>query len=331
MAILDSVHFCLAKGWWVFPLLPKSKLPNARFVAQGVKNASNDPKQIAEWWKSEPEGNFGIALGPSKLVVLDVDSGLNNLDEARRWATHNQVPHTFIVRTGRRSSFGIQFYFTGCVPNKPYEFQGVTGEVRSAGYYVVGPGSIHPDSGQPYSVLRDAAPAQVPSFIFNLANRKVPRPIGDETEKVSPSFRHYYLMERARELHFAGLDGAGLEAAITSLYFTRCERDSAKDGRIGREAGEIVQWIHDHPAVYPLQPNDFRTLRHAEKDPKVKLAFSGQLDLFDGSPEAAFQYLVTGLRTLGANVDQIKRIVAISNLSVLLEPPSYITEEKAGL
>src|SRR6516225_10610028 len=40
----------------------------------GVKDASNDPKQISAWWVQWPDANVGIATGAvSTLVVIDID------------------------------------------------------------------------------------------------------------------------------------------------------------------------------------------------------------------------------------------------------------------
>lgn len=191
------------------------------------------------------------------------------------------------------------------------------GEIRSTGYYVVGPGSIHPDSGEPYTILADRPLAPVPSFVLRLSGFVAPRPQADSTEKVEPSGRHYYLVARGRELHFAGLAGKGLEDAIRWLYFNRCERDGAKDERIahGGEARDIAKWIEDHPALYPLETRDFIALRHAEKDDeKVKAAWSGQLNLFNNSADEAFDYLAAALRQRGSGEPQVERIVSASPL-----------------
>lgn len=317
--MLHWANFALAKGWYIFPCGPRKKTPNGSLVKNGVKDASNNPDTIAEWWAEEPEGNYGIALGPSGLTILDVDRGLEDVDAARAWAIRNQLPATFAVRTGRRTSFGVQFYFKGASQNKPYSHDGMEGEVRSNGYYVLGPGCVHDVSGERYEILRNAPLAPVPSLVYTLSTRRVPRPQGDSEELIEPSFRHYFLVERARELFYAGLDGDGLEAAIVWLYTNRCMRDSNKDSRIAdREAAEIALWVKEHPSEYPLQQRDFIALRLAEKDPKVKMAWSAQLELFP-SAESAADYLIDALRASGCGKDQVKRILSASPLRYRLE------------
>lgn len=111
----------LERGWYIFPCKPKSKHPNGELVPNGVNGATNDKGIVWEWFDREPNGNYGIALGPSKLTVLDIDEGCPNLNAAREWVTRNQLPNTFTVRTGRRTSLGLQLYFEGCVANKPYQ------------------------------------------------------------------------------------------------------------------------------------------------------------------------------------------------------------------
>lgn len=329
--IIKAANYCLAKGWWVFPLGVKSKLPHPRLSPNGVKNASNDPRQIAEWWEQEPNANYGVACGPSGLTVMDLDTGLPTLDDARAWVTKLQLPNTFVVRTGRRTSCGLQLYFSGTVPNKPFKHEGVGGEIRSAGYYVAGAKSIHPDSGEPYEILREIAPAPIPGLIYHLVGIKTPRPTGEDTELIAPSQRHYYLVERGRELFFAGLDGDGLKQAMISLYTTRCKHDPAKNARIPKEVEDIIYWIKKNPPIFPLQPGDFRTIRYAEKDPKVKAAYDCQLELFDGNREKAFDYLTLSLRSLGANVDQIKRIIGSSPLGFTeSDAPSYVNDDSSN-
>lgn len=42
-------------------------------TAHGVRDASVKKSQSRRWWRSAPNGNIGIAVGASKLLVLDVD------------------------------------------------------------------------------------------------------------------------------------------------------------------------------------------------------------------------------------------------------------------
>lgn len=325
----DWALWALAKGMWVFPCKPREKQPNGALAPHGVKDASNDVAQINRWWQCEPNSNYGVALGPSNITVLDIDTGLADLEAARRWFKRNQLPPTLTVRTGRRPGFGLQLYYRGAVPNKPYEHEGVSGEIRSGGYYVCGPGSIHP-SGEAYAILAERSLAPVPGLIERLARKAIPRPTGATTEKVSPSNRHYYFIERARELHFTGLTGDGLVAALRWLYEHRCVRDAAKDTRVFNtdELAGVAQWVEEHPAEYPLQPRDFIVLRHAEKDELTQHAWVGNVSKFGGDGEEALAYLIRRLSALGCGQEQIQRIIAVSPLWSMTreEVPDYVKE-----
>lgn len=312
MTLLDWAIDAHTRGFAIFPCRPKAKQPA---TMNGVKDATKDIEKIKAWWEENPDYNIGVALGPSNLTVLDMDTGIADLDAAREWVRRNQLPNTFTVRTGRRTSFGLQLYFSGTVQNRPYDHDGVSGEIRSSGYYVVGPGSIHPDSSEPYVILADRKLAPVPDLVNRLSRFVLPRPQGKSQEKVTPSCRHYYFVERGRELYFAGLTGEGLHAALKWLYENRCVRDPQKDDRVARgELKEIGQWIEQHPPEYPLEPRDFMALHHAEKDPMTQQAWAGQLNFFDNNPDKALDYLIHRFDSIGCNREQIYRVIGASPL-----------------
>ena len=58
------------RGWAVFPCRPGDKRPA---VDRWEQRACNDPDLVARYWPSSRH-NFGIATGPSGLVVLDLDN-----------------------------------------------------------------------------------------------------------------------------------------------------------------------------------------------------------------------------------------------------------------
>jgi hypothetical protein len=58
-------------GWHVIPVVPNGKIPATQ---HGVKDATTNPEQIAQWWAQNPDFNIGIAAGErSGIVVFDVD------------------------------------------------------------------------------------------------------------------------------------------------------------------------------------------------------------------------------------------------------------------
>ncbi|MFZ0232408.1 MAG: bifunctional DNA primase/polymerase [Candidatus Acidiferrales bacterium] len=159
--LLDYALGAVHRGWYVFPCWPKSKAPATE---HGYKDSSNDEAQIRAWWTQNPIYNIGIDLGRSNLVVFDFDKVLP-------FGIHANAA-TYTVRTGRDAAKnngipGTQIYYTGSAKTHGFDKDGnpveakdgktnSVGEVRSRGALVVGAGSIHPLSGNPYTVLLDA-------------------------------------------------------------------------------------------------------------------------------------------------------------------------------
>jgi len=70
MRLAKAAAAYAANGWAVFPLKQGEKVPA---VKHGVKEATTDAGQVADWW-AKREWNIGVACGqPSDLFVLDVD------------------------------------------------------------------------------------------------------------------------------------------------------------------------------------------------------------------------------------------------------------------
>lgn len=310
----------LQRGFHIFPCKPREKKPHGGLAPNGVKDATADLALVEKWWQVCPDANPAVALGPSNLTVLDADSGLETIQQAKAWRDRNKLPQTLAVRTGRRTSFGLQLYFRGLSPNRPYFHDGVKGEVRSDGYYVLAPGAVHPVSLEAYTVLHDAAPAPVPELVTRLTKATLPRPTGpiEKAELVGESMRHYYLVERARELHFAGLAEDALVKALEWLYFHRCERDRAKDERVRHgELKDVADWVEKHPVDWRLEPRDFAQLRFLEKRfPTAAAAWASTAADYKEPEhvESALNQIQDSLRTIGCSQDQITRIMKESPL-----------------
>ena len=91
--------------------------------------------------------NVAIACGPSGLVVVDEDRPGGFKEFANDWG--QTIPPTFTVRTGK----GRHFYFEqgeARLTNSPGPLATYGCDVRGIGGNVVGPGSVHPDSGARY-------------------------------------------------------------------------------------------------------------------------------------------------------------------------------------
>lgn len=136
----------ILRGCKVFPCSPGTKDPA---TPNGWKDASDDPKQIAEWMRINPDFNWAVACGPSGLFVYDIDlAGLdwwNKLLE-RDPKIKAAVDAAFQVRTPKG---GLHVYFKGEGPSTASRIaEGIDtrggfmrdGKMVSGGYVIL-PGS----------------------------------------------------------------------------------------------------------------------------------------------------------------------------------------------
>jgi hypothetical protein len=90
------------RGWHVFPLATRSKLPAiaAKFGGRGVLDATPDEAKARSWWNINNTYNIGIATGIG-FWAMDVDprhGGDETLIALER--QHGDLPHTVIGLTG---------------------------------------------------------------------------------------------------------------------------------------------------------------------------------------------------------------------------------------
>jgi hypothetical protein len=183
----DSVRCALwaeRRGWFVHPLRPDDKAP---LWGDWEHRATRDPDVIRSWPKRTT--GYGIACGPSRLVVIDGDvpktdtppppaEGIRDgLDMLAYLAEQRQASidwATFQVTTGRNGSHlyyqapeGVKLRNTAYDPRRdPSTYLGWCIDTRAAGGYVVGPGSVV--SGKRYTTLHSGAPAALPGWILVL-------------------------------------------------------------------------------------------------------------------------------------------------------------------
>jgi hypothetical protein len=148
-------------------------------VQDWERRACSDPETVAAYWPSDRH-NIGIACGPSRLVVLDLDAhgelpeewqlpgvsdGKDVLTQICEWAGM-PWPSTYTVAT---PSNGWHLYFAvpdGSQVRNSASLIGPQVDVRANGGYVVGAGSTV--GGKAYEVLDAAVPALLPAWIARL-------------------------------------------------------------------------------------------------------------------------------------------------------------------
>ena len=197
------------RGWSVFPCRPRDKRPavpdhaerdckRAGLCANGHRGweqlACADPDRVARHW---PGGaNVGIACGPSRLVVVDLDAhgvlpqewqlpglvdGRDVFAQLADWAGQ-PWPSTFTVAT---PTGGWHCYFTAPTTPEVRNSAGLLGpqiDVRARGGYVVAAGSVlddraYPDKpelaalvkgGKPYAVVDNTDAIPLPPWLVRL-------------------------------------------------------------------------------------------------------------------------------------------------------------------
>lgn len=256
---IDWALAAAARGWPVLPL--NGKVPRND---NGSRGATKSVPKIREWWSRWPDANIGIATGSaSGLVVIDIDGpdgelGIRNLE-----GRLGPLPVGYYVTTAR----GRHVYLTippGVqVPNRAKIAPEV--DVRGEGGYVVGPGSVHPDTGEIYeqhgenpssapaswldwvvSRPERTDPAQPKSSPDNAYRRNLLRKAIMRMESAAEGERNDRLNAEAYACAQYGIDRALAEAELTAA--------AARAGLVGPEVAKTFGSGWKSGAAHPKEP-----------------------------------------------------------------------------
>ncbi len=141
-------------GFGFVKLKARTKIP----FEQDWQNKPYSFTDIQTW--IDQGGNYGVQGGYSRLVIIDADTP----EIADILA--NKFPETLTVKTPRQ---GFHYYFFCDGIDKKIVLKKDTpekkddhfGEIIAKGSQVVAPGSIHPDTGTTYEVIKDLEIAEV--------------------------------------------------------------------------------------------------------------------------------------------------------------------------
>jgi len=178
--------------------------------------------------------NYGVGGRHSNLVILDIDS-FQNEAAFNDWMVKHNLPETFAVRSGKRfdkktglPAFGVHLYYQGQVNDTTLPFSDAYGEVKSAGGFVVGAGSRHPDSGELYEILKDIPIVPLPESVRAMLTEPKPNPkasgiIISSNPKTPAGERWKTLQRKAGALRNVGLNEDGIYDALKSYALDHFE------------------------------------------------------------------------------------------------------------
>ena len=155
------------------------------------------------------KGNYGIVLGPTDLVV-DVDprnGGDKSFDLLMRDIRALKVPDTYTVHTG---GGGAHFYFKKppavAINKKIKDYPGL--DFLSAGCFVVGPWSIHPETGKPYIIFNGDVDSiqEAPTELVNIV-RTSRKQVEDKPIEYSQSRARFISYLETAPIAISGANG----------------------------------------------------------------------------------------------------------------------------
>jgi Bifunctional DNA primase/polymerase, N-terminal/AAA domain/Primase C terminal 1 (PriCT-1) len=303
------------RGWYVFPCWPKTKKP---MTNDGFKSASRDEQQIRAWWTKSSDANVAIATGASGLTVLDIDEGINDWNGLVAFCHREKIQDTLVVRTGRRPGFGYQLYFKGAVKSIAWKDGEVSGDIRGTTGYVMAAGSIHPDSGEAYTVERAAEPAETPFYVEDLKSAPIAGNLGgtnpaflDDGQKIS-DHRNVSMISILGKRRGEGLDDEALRVYALELNDARFDPPLGED-----ELEKLITNACKFPTPEPLP--EITIGKHVTDSPQEPVDwrehYHTRLEM-ETTPPPVFLIdgflLADSMTAIAAPVGQRKSIIALN-------------------
>jgi Bifunctional DNA primase/polymerase, N-terminal/AAA domain len=164
---LEIAQPLAARGFRVFPLVPKEKMPVKMSWGDHFDAATTDTAALEQWDAEVPRANVGISPDENFCFLeTDDEAALREAcadlppevwDTARVSARDNRS--YFIFRQTMRTRKAGNMTLTREGKDNLFEF-------KQHRVYVTGPGSIHPKTGKPYGVEWRTIPA-MPDVLLN--------------------------------------------------------------------------------------------------------------------------------------------------------------------
>lgn len=272
--LLAAALWYARHDWYIFPLKPRSKEPLPG--THGVKDATNDEKQIRAWWAEHPDANIGGACGPSKITVIDVDGdkgGTDSWAELRASYTIDDKTPTSLTASGEHLIYRNP---PGVSTRNTTGKLGAGLDTRGDGGYIVLPPSIHP-SGIEYRWEETYRPNEramlpLPPVLVSLLNkpsRNGYAPPHDDADTVPEGGRNAFLTSWAGRLRRGGANEDEIAVTLRALNTNRCQ-PPLSDGEVEGIAASVARYRPEDPvqangASAPAQSFNLTDLGNAER------------------------------------------------------------------
>ena len=236
----------LSTKFSIIPIHPNSKAPIEKGWQQWC--LEKRPFKEFDFRKMNFNGeiqvlNAGIATGPaSGVIVVDIDDpeGFQQWTKARH--IDNPLPVTFTVKSGGKSD---HFYYQYPIDGNEYKKRNIKGifDILGIGAQAIAPGSIHPKTGNQYSIKNQLPISEAPKWVLELLLKKdniheiqleqiQPQPaIQTTTQMALPTKNSNTIFQGERNSKLASLAGTmrekgmsqeSIEAALLKENSVRC-------------------------------------------------------------------------------------------------------------
>ncbi len=293
MNLIDHALDLAAKGFYVFPCMPNSKIPALKDFPNV---ATRDEAQIRLWWRKYPNNNIGIFTGKyngagEALLALDVDNkGVKKGDEEllRLELGGLYLPKTFEQVTptgGRHLVFKVKDAVTGGA-----NVLGPGLDIRSYGQYIIGAGSkIGGKNYYYFDVEVKDAPEDFLAH-FRKAKEKSPKEtveINVDQSRAIERAKKYLLEEAPRAIEGMGGDATTFQVAC-----------ALKDlGLSTLSAFEVMADVWNPKCEPPWEMTDLQTKienayaygSDAPGSKNPELIFGGEIELPADAPVEIFK------------------------------------------
>jgi Bifunctional DNA primase/polymerase, N-terminal len=237
MNFLEKALLTVAKGVPVIRLRPKSK---AAMDSGWPQLATTNIEVIKKWDEESPESNCGAVATPDGFWFWETDSPDVAQRVSRDTGCNIGDIATFKVRSrpGRGHFYFKQNDASRAMGNVAQTYvMEQDWSARVHGAYVAANGSIHPDTGLPYTAINDNPIIEAPQWLIDwLISQKIQKvststpiegggsdPTRNSKGKVAHGGIHNWLLSQAGKLRALGLDAEQIEPALMKLAYDNCE------------------------------------------------------------------------------------------------------------